>query len=214
MVNNWLSYVQNALFPSTCLLCRRPGHARMDICVDCYRELPWCTGPDECPPQTDRLLTPFDYRFPVDALIKRFKFQADMAAGRLLGDLVCAWLGECGHRPAGPLIPVPSTDKRLRTRGFCPASQLARNLARRLGAEVEIEALRKRRETPRQAELGAAARRRNLRNVFAAKRLQTRTRQATIVDDVVTTGTTAAEAAATLRTAGMGEVLVLAAARA
>jgi predicted amidophosphoribosyltransferase len=69
------------------------------------------------------------------------------------------------------------------------------------------------RDTPQQAKLGAADRRRNVEGAFAvARSASPRGRRYLLVDDVTTTGATAAEAARTLKRAGAAEVCLLAAA--
>src|ERR1700686_1736348 len=46
------------------------------VCNECERSLPWLR---------DRAcVAPFEYRFPVDRLIQRFKYAADLATGRWL----------------------------------------------------------------------------------------------------------------------------------
>jgi predicted amidophosphoribosyltransferase len=81
-------------------------------------------------------------------------------------------------------------------------------LKRRAGAAAAGDANR----AP-QSELDADARRRNVRGAFAADPMQVRDRACLLVDDVITTGATLREAAATLLAAGAREVRVLAAAR-
>lgn len=222
MVYNWVKFTQYILYPPTCLLCRAPGHENLDICRACHRDLPWrreLPGASRREPEPDGspwlddILIPFEYAFPIDHLIKTFKYDGDLASGRLLADLLGRWAaGRINDEML--LIPVPSTRRRLRERGFEPTACLAGRLACRLPAGVARNGLHKRRETPRQSELSARRRRVNLRNAFRAGRLHRENPGGIIVDDVMTTGTTAMEAARTLRRAGYERVCVLAVARA
>jgi len=131
---------------------------------------------------------------------------------------------------ADAVVPVPLHGARRRRRGF----NQARDLAGGLGLPV-LDALRRSRPTPPQAELTAAARRRNVRGAFAlapaprwhgvgwrASRHARLARMASavygrvvvLVDDVVTTGATLEACAAVLRAAGAADVRAVTVARA
>lgn len=153
----------------------------------------------------------FDYRFPVDRLVQRFKFAGDLAAGRWLAlQLVRRVRAE--PRP-DLLVAPPLTRARLRERGFNQSVELARVVGRELGVPHAHRALRKVRETPPQQGLGRRARHANLRGAFRCE-LRLQGERVAIVDDVLTTGATTATLAAVLREAGAGEVVVWSLARA
>jgi predicted amidophosphoribosyltransferase len=94
---------------------------------------------------------------------------------------------------------VPLHCERLATRGYNQALELARPLARALPhLQLAPAARRRSRATPPQSELDAAERRRNVRGAFEADDARVRGRAVLLLDDVVTTGATVREAAATL----------------
>ena len=97
-------------------------------------------------------------------------------------------------------------------RGGPGGNLLAAAFASRQGL-VFRRLLRKRRWTPRQAGLGRRQRLRNLRGVFAVRRIRRIPSRVLLVDDVLTTGSTVKECAATLKSAGVERVDVLAVAR-
>jgi len=186
-----------------CYLCAAP--ARALLCGPCEASLPSAAALDRC------LRAPFEYRFPLDRLVQRFKFAGDLALGRYLGERLAACVAD--EAPPDLLVAPPLATPRLRTRGFNQSVELARYVGRRLHLRVAADALEKTRETLPQQGLGRRARRRNLRGAFRC-RANVRGLRIALVDDVYTTGATAREIGDTLRRAGAREVVVWAVARA
>ena len=110
------------------------------------------------------------------------------------------------------LIPVPLGARRLRTRGYNQSERIAAALGARTGLPVQVERLRRRRETPTQTALTPEARLANVSGAFEARGV--RGLACVLVDDVFTTGATLAEAAAALRGAGAARVEAVTFARA
>ena len=102
------------------------------------------------------------------------------------------------------LIPVPLGARRARERGYNQSERIADALARRLGAPVRTDLLRRVRETRTQTALTPEARRANLAGAFGAK--DARGLAVVLVDDVFTTGATLASAAEALAAAGAASV--------
>jgi ComF family protein len=122
------------------------------------------------------------------------KYESRPDLARPLGDLL--WRAVAPH--AAPLrgaivVPVPLHPLRLAERGFNQSALLGGRLARRLGAPFAPRALRRTRETPRQATLDRSARASNVAGAFAVAGRQSdrlRGRTVVLVDDVMTTGAT------------------------
>ncbi|MDJ0657042.1 MAG: hypothetical protein QNJ40_22980 [Xanthomonadales bacterium] len=114
----------------------------------------------------------------------------------------------------GALVPVPMHLRRLRQRGFNPARELAAGLARRGCGALVTGALGRCRYTVPQSELPARSRERNLAGAITASFHGRPPARVVLVDDVMTTGSTAAACAAALREQGVGEVDVWVMARA
>ena len=216
------------LLPPRCLVCGDAGQGGLDLCAACRDELPWnatacarCALPlprmaaacGQClssPPPFVGAVAPLRYEAPVDRLVTRLKFHAGLACGAVLAQLIVASV----KAPSGDLVvPVPLHRGRLGERGYNQALELARPLARAWRIALAPGALQRVRATAAQSELTAAQRRRNLRGAFVADAGQVGGRRVLLVDDVITTGSTAREAARTLLAAGAREVQVLAAAR-
>jgi ComF family protein len=115
---------------------------------------------------------------------------------------------------AGAVVPVPLHWRRRWARGYNQAAALARALAPRLRIPCQDHWLRRVRPTGFQAG-GQQARRANVKDSFRAKAdPQLRGLTVLLVDDVLTTGSTASTAARALRSAGAARVIVAVLARA
>jgi ComF family protein len=117
---------------------------------------------------------------------------------------------------AGCVVPVPLHWWRRWQRGYNQSEVLARGLGRALGIAVHGKGLRRIRATAMQnQQASVSAKRDNVRGAFVARRsLKCAGQTVLLVDDVLTTGSTAHEAARALRKAGAGRVVVAALARA
>jgi len=154
---------------------------------------------------------PLAYGYPIDRVIKAFKFGRRQDLAPMLAAIVLPWLDD--HREAfDALLPVPLHRWRHARRGFNQAHEIARELSRPTGLPIELRVDRTRRTQP-QPGLHPDERRQNLVGAFGV-RGKLRCRRPLIIDDVMTTGATVDELARTLRTAGADTVSVLAIARA
>jgi ComF family protein len=114
--------------------------------------------------------------------------------------------------PARLVVPVPLHSARHRQRGYNQADLLAAPVAEALGLAL-VHHLVRQRPTPPQVGLGRESRRRNLVDAFSWTGPALEGVVVLVVDDVITTGATLAEVAATLTAAGATGVIGLALAR-
>lgn len=166
------------------------------------------------PPPFDRALAGFGYRAPVASLLQRFKFDRDLAAGRVLARLLAERLAETAAARPDLMIPVPLNWRRQWRRGFNQAELLCRDLSRHFDGLPWADVLHRSRATVTQSELPADRRAGNVQGAFALGRLPTGVRHAVLVDDVMTTGATLRECARVLKRAGVARVDVWVVARA
>lgn len=184
-----------------CLRCALPLAGSGLLCGGCLAKRHYAV---------DDSIAAFEYRFPLDRLVQRFKFAGDLALGRMLGARLAMRASHAG-RPRC-LVAPPLSPRRMRQRGFNQALELAKVVGRVLGVPCERRAIVRVRETEPQHELDRRQRLANLRGAFACAR-RFDGEHVAIVDDVVTTGATAETLAHALKQAGAARVSVWAVAR-
>ena len=214
--------------PQRCALCACAcGEACLcDACLDAIatrpQACPRCALPSPAgvacgrclvhPPAWDAAVAAGLYAFPLDRLVQRLKYGADLPmASALGGQLADAVAGAGAPSRVDAIVPMPLAAARQRQRGFNQAREIARAVARATGLPLEGGLERSRHAAP-QAALPWRERVRNVRGAFATSRSFTGRRIA-LVDDVMTSGATAAAAAAAIRRGGAARVEVWVVAR-
>jgi ComF family protein len=158
---------------------------------------------------------------PADHLVHALKYEGWSGLAGFMGACIAEALSrDLGALSAGGatviVVPVPTTVARARARGYNQAALLAEEVGRRIGIGVHA-GLNRRPGAASQTSLSPAERRYNVRSVFepapgAAQALGGAS--IVLVDDVLTTGATAAEAAGVLLAAGAERVTLATFARA
>jgi len=231
-VASWVKGLRQALFPPVCLVCGQDGRPDIDCCAGCEPELPllaarcarcgieMVSDVDLCGrcamalPAFHAAWPGFAYTGVIERLIRRFKFHGDLAAGRLLADLLARRLVAMGAPRPQLIVPVPLHRRRYWRRGFNQAALLSADVSRWFGALPWLDAMRRLRATAVQSELPADRRSGNVRGAFALRWLPAGTTHVALIDDVMTTGATLNECARVLLQAGVRRVDVWAVARA
>jgi ComF family protein len=158
----------------------------------------------------DATLVAGDYAAPLDQLVLRLKFGGQLALAPLFAQLLHeATLRQPGFLPPDLLCPVPLGAGRLAERGFNQALEIARPLARLLGLPLHRALVQRVRETQAQSRLAPGERGRNIAQAFTLAPQAVplvRGRHVGIVDDVMSSGQTLDELAATLKRFGAARV--------
>ncbi|MBI2748098.1 MAG: ComF family protein [Burkholderiales bacterium] len=208
------------VFGGACFLCRGAAESGL-LCKACNADLPRldralcprCAlaspGGAICgrclahPPHFDATIAALAYRFPADVLVHAFKFRGQLALARFLADLLAARIGP--ENRVDCVVPVPIAAERLRQRGYNQALEIARHVARATRARLAPELCERVRNTPAQTDLPWVERAKNVHGAFRAPRALAGAAVA-VLDDVMTTGATLDEVAATLKRAGAAHV--------
>lgn len=230
MVNSAYLTLMQGLFPQQCLLCGLPSHNPLPLCAGCKGDLqankrccsrcalplpgspaqpgaPLCGHCLQQPPPFDRVIAPWLYDEMLAYLIQRWKFHREQRLTALLAQL---WL--CHDQPLGRidiLVPVPLHWRRQWWRGFNQSQLLCRALRAACPElatlPIQARAISRRHATAAQSGINARQRTRNLQGAFTVRKPCDNLRVA-VVDDVLTTGATAAAVARELRTAGASHI--------
>ncbi len=225
------------VYPPTCVACGAATGEPHGLCAGCWRpmrfiERPYCerlgtpfpvdlgTGllsPEAiaAPPVFERARACVRYDETARGLVHRLKYGDRLDVAEALGRMM-AGAGAELLRDADVVVPVPLHRWRLWRRRFNQAMILARVAARGSGKPVDPFLLARVRRTRSQVGLTRGQRRENLQGAFrvpeeAKPRLKGR--RVLLVDDVLTTGSTANAASRALLRGGAESVDVLAFAR-
>jgi len=193
-----------------CISCRTPfqngfpldSHGRCSLCRRGVRgfDAAWCYGA---------------YEGVLRELVHLYKYGRIQTLARPLGVLLTAALP--GDEQFDLIVPVPLHWRRQWQRGFNQSELLAREIARARGVSME-RPLKRTRATQTQAGLSNTERRRNVVAAFVVRwgsyggrRIQGK--RVLLIDDVMTTGSTASSCASALKRAGAARVALLTVAR-
>ncbi|HVN90507.1 MAG TPA: ComF family protein [Candidatus Binataceae bacterium] len=150
---------------------------------------------------------------PLPSIIRRHQYGRDQALTHALAEFLDDPI-PLADNDYDLIMPVPLHPERLRWRGFNQAALLAATVARRLRRPLDVRSLARSRATAPQTAKDRRDRHRNVCDAFTVHRsAQLANRRVLLVDDVMTTGSTADECARTLLAAGARRVDVLALAR-
>jgi ComF family protein len=215
----------STLMPPVCCLCGAPGRRPdLDLCDVCTTFLPFL--PSGGAPGSKavagggtllRTACLFKYEYPVDHFIRALKFRGERVFARVLGTLMARVRCEQGWARPAAIVPMPLHIARFRERGFNQAEEIARYAARPPSTAVQplkvhARLLARPAATREQSGLSLEERRHNVLGAFRVTGTVPRGRIA-LLDDVVTSGSTALAAAKALLEGGADEVELWAVAR-
>ena len=229
------------LFPNSCLICdvseSDQTPLRHGLCSDCHHAVTSDRSPS-CP-RCGSTVGPHSYMeagctncrgeaLSFESVIRlgsyenrlrdaviRMKLSSGESLAGMMGRIFCETA--CDRLRTARVevvVPVPLHWRREWGRGHNQAASVAEELASGLGVRFVPRGVRRVRYTPQQVQPSAAARRENVRGAFRVRhRASVAGKRILLVDDVMTTGSTASEVARTLRQAGAQEVIVAVLAR-
>jgi predicted amidophosphoribosyltransferase len=233
--HTWISGPLELIFPRQCLVCTRPlrgaslcfrctpSVVSLDIlrCPRCFGVVAqfddtMCAACQSFPLEVDRIRYLLEYAGVGRDFIRAMKYQPSSHLAGLAGELLATNLHKVfGEESWDLIVPVPSSPAMLRKRLFHPCAVMAKRIQQHLPGVPLRHALQHRGERTPQARRSHQARLQGLANLFRVTRPHLVTKKRILlVEDVITTGATAAAAGYALRSAGALSVDILALAEA
>ena len=227
----------DAAYPPQCVACRQITAEPDTLCARCWREMPFIARPF-----CERLGTPFAvdiggpllspaaiadppvfgrarsvaaYDGAAQALVHKLKYSDRQELALAMGGMMTAAAAELLQQ-ASVIVPVPLHWTRLWQRRFNQAMALATVIGQKSGLPVEPMLLRRRKRTLRQVGLTRAQRQANLQGAFVVpdeSKAALKGQHVLLVDDVMTTSSTANAAARILLKQGAAAVDIVTFAR-
>lgn len=228
MLSAFSSLLMQYLLPTYCLLCQNKILVGKNLCPLCIQELPWnhqsckkCAVPLDLPTNLslcgkclhrpplfyDKAFAAFVYQAPVIQMIGQLKFNQNLIFGSVLSQLLLVFLQRKYQSSELPqaIIPVPIHRQRRIQRGYNQAAELAKPLSRGLNIPIYFDFCKRVRATLPQTMATERERRLNLKNAFEIKTPH-QLKYVAIVDDVLTTGSTAMMLSKALRRSGVEKI--------
>lgn len=236
-MRNLITGLGNIVYPKTCHICKNkvtPASVAELVCTACWSKIklnlpPFCrscgrnlTGRksvknvcSSCIRQTlyfDRAFSPCLYEGTIKELIHAFKYTGKDYLSAILAKPMIEFIKEYNLpiRIIDAIMPIPLSKTKLREREFNHALLLARHIAGEFNKQVAEDKLLRLRNTRSQTELDDAGRFLNVKDAFSVNNRQAiNGKNILLIDDVLTTGATASEAAKALKMSGTNIVYVL-----
>lgn len=238
MLKRILRALEEIIYPRYCLLCRiritldnqLPGV----ICRDCIEKIkpnspPFCRKCGrkilkfdasvnvcaECSKTQfcfDRAWASCAYEGVIKEMVHNLKYRNKIILAKTLSRLMIDFISDyrLPLEACDCAIAIPLSPRKQREREFNQAEALADNVSGHLGLKLLKNNLKRIRDTKSQTELEKSRRWQNMQGAFALlEPCAVKGKTILLIDDVLTTGATASEAARALKSAGAAAVYVL-----
>lgn len=228
-ISYWSNALVDLVLPPRCIACAQIS-TDLPFCKICQLSVSNVTNPcsrcgipnlgsSSCPNCSQNPLhfdlasAPFLYGGQVAVAISRFKYEGLSYLASFLGTLLYQYLQsiEC---TADLVVPVPLHQKRLKQRGYNQSALLARKLAYKAKIPLSCTALVRIKNTLPQTQLNRKERWNNVKNAFWVNPKKVDGRSILLIDDVMTSGSTATSCSLALKENGATKIHVLTLARA
>jgi ComF family protein len=184
----------------TCLKCGKNSAGDAEFCPDCA----------ERSHHFDRGIALFEYQS-IAGAVYRFKYSGRQEYAEFFGAEISQKLADDIRRlKPDCLIPVPIHKKRLRSRGYNQAAELAKVISRHLSIPVDDKLVKRIKVTAPLKNLNLKERQNNLKKAFKIIRNDVKLDRVIIIDDIYTTGSTIDAMAKELRNIGVSKIYFVA----
>ncbi|UHR03499.1 ComF family protein [Peptoniphilus sp. GNH] len=192
-----------------CYLCGSELELKYNLCPICQKHLVKAKIIKDLHLEyLDKIFVAYKYQGVIRDMILDFKFRDKTYLYKGLGDLVADIIRENQLTDYDYICPIPMKGKDLRARGYNQAYEMGKRAEALTNIDC-IELLYKVKDTKRQVDLGYIERRKNLKEAFEC-RCDLSKKKVIILDDILTSGATADEAARALKEKGAEDVAFVA----
>lgn len=198
-----------------CVLCGITLKHKQSLCSDCLADLPYLgeqaielssanyttySGKEKEHSHLpfDHIYCEFEYRYPINQMVTRLKFGKQLIYADILGEALAHGLKHHEIPIPDALLPVPLHNKRLRSRGFNQAHEIAKAINKTFDKPILTKAVKRKKSTLAQSGLDYEQRQYNIADSFTCQS-PLKYQHIAIIDDVMTTGSTLLELATLLK---------------
>jgi len=215
MIIEYLQALKNIIFPPLCLVCNSKSYDDY-ICCSCrdkiLKDTPYyqMTYPDS--KNYDRVISSTAYAGAVVDLLHRFKYNQYYYLDKMLASLMIQSLNNIGltMQDYDYLIPIPMNAPKKKERGYNQADLLAEHIANYFKISYKDDIIYERVKKSAHVKLKYQQRKDNIKGIFYINtEADLKDKKIIVIDDAFTTGSTAAECAATLKKHGANKVTVI-----
>lgn len=221
--------ILDLVFPITCLVCGKDGtylchncqsklpRLENQQCLVCQKPAPYGKTHPECVTRNsvDGAIAALTHKDKsVREIIWVFKYNFVSSLSETLSSLIVETINKQGlenYFQDFIIVPVPLHQRRFNWRGFNQALLLAKTLADHLAIKIDDQMVLRKKYTKPQVKLNVEERKRNIENAFSLTGNPSN-KKILLVDDLVTSGSTANELAKLLKQASASEVWIISAA--
>jgi len=201
----------NVISPAECASCGENAPIYpFPVCSICVSSIISSGSPEKITSDiTQKIYSCLEYTPAVKCCLKSFKFEGNKKLAAFFRKIIVSQLlsEELRKERYDVILPVPLHRSRKRKRGYNQSEILAEMISNSLGVPLRPDILIKIRNTPPQSGLRKTERKKNLKGSFSVTgKAFLASKSVLVVDDVITTGATIEECAATILNAGAGTV--------
>lgn len=200
--------ISDFLFPPKCVLCKSVlEKGQLDLCITCRTEISPCPKPKKQIQFLASWTVLWYYEGNVRKSLLRYKFRNKRSYANTYGRLLAMKLEQEYPEGFDLLTWIPISSLRRLKRGYDQVELLCGAVAAELGTEATPTLKKIHNNPPQSGITGFAQRRANVLGVYRILDPElVRGKRILLLDDIITTGATASEAARVLLTAGAKEV--------
>jgi ComF family protein len=193
---------------SSCFICSKSGFHKYSVCANCrglFTTLEPICQKFAVPlvrnsPHIHNIISYYAFTEPLRNIIHAFKYHGALHLASFLVELLSDALTNVAHSTVDLLLPMPLHKKKLRERGFNQAAILTKKLSRVYKIPYMLSAANRVLYTSPQANTAYLKRGLNMQRAFTSQNVAGK--RIAIIDDIITTGSSANSLAQVLKQQG------------